>query len=246
MSERISELKRILEEVKDIDEISKTTRKHFWKLVRQIKRERIPDYDEIKIATKIRNILFAERTANVYSLELYIGVSLVLGILSASIYIYTSYISVSWYNIFIWSIFEIAIITIRFFALFSAIAFFYPFGRLIAGAANGIWFDGMYFSPHKEPALKIEYESFLMTTPPHRKWFFFFSGLWTFLTALSLGIIGLMVGGDILGIAICGLFLCFYGFVLGSGSPSNSRGEMGHYNREKRIEAAWKKSENRD
>ena len=54
----MSELERILEEVKEADEVSKTTRTQFWKLVRQIKRERNPNKAEIKIATKIRNNLF--------------------------------------------------------------------------------------------------------------------------------------------------------------------------------------------
>lgn len=33
LSERLSELERILEEVKSADEVSKTTRTQFWKIV---------------------------------------------------------------------------------------------------------------------------------------------------------------------------------------------------------------------
>ena len=241
MSERLNQLRDILEEVSELDTIPLQTRKRFWKLVRQIKRERDPIPDEIKVATEIRNIMFAERIANVYSLRGYVVAATMLGFLFSAVYFYFCLIPVSWYNIFSWTLFEIMIIVVRFFGIFIAIAFFYPYGRLIGGAAFGIKFDGMYFSHQKEPGLKVEYESFLKAKPSDRKWFFFISGLWTFLTALTLGIIGLILGGDFLGIILCGFFLCFYGYVLGSGTPSNSGGEMGHYNRERKIEAAWKK-----
>jgi len=241
MSERLQELEKILEDVKKLDSIPLDTRKRFWKLVRQIKREQEPNLDEIRVATNIRNIMFAERTANIYSLSRYVLVATIVGFLFTAVYIYACFIPVSWFNMFSWTYFEIIVIIVRFFGIFLTIAFFYPYGRLIGGTIFGIKFDGMYFSHQKEPGLKIEYESFLKAKPTSRKWFFFISGLWTFSTALSLGIIGFLIASDFLGIIICSLFLCFYGYVLGSGSPSNSRGEMGHYNREKKIEAAWKK-----
>ncbi len=243
VSERLNELGEILEEVKESDSISLDTRKRFWKLVRQIKREHDSNHEEIKVATEIRNIMFAERTANVYSLREYVIAATVLAFFFSVVYIYACSIPVLWFNIFSWTYFEIFVIIVRFFGIFLAIAFFYPYGRLIGGTLLGIKFDGMYFSHQKEPGLKIEYESFLKANPSNRKWFFFISGLWTFLTALSLGIIGFLLAGDFLGIIICILFLFFYGYVIGSGSPSNSGGEMGHYNREKKIEAAWKKKE---
>ena len=243
MSERLDELGKILDEVKGSDSISLDTRKRFWRLVRQIKREHDPNLDEIKVTTEIRNIMFNERTANVYSLRGYVIATTILGVLFSAMYIYACLIQVSWFNILSWTIFDILVIIVRFFGIFIAIAFFYPYGRLIGGAVFGIRFDGMYFSHQKEPGLKIEYESFLKATPSNRKWLFFVSGLWTFLTALTLAIIGFILAGDFLGIILCGFFVCFYGYVLGTGSPSNSSGEMGHYNREKKIEAAWKKKE---
>lgn len=241
MSEKLTELVKILEEVKGSDSIPLDTRKRFWKLVRKIKRERNPNPEEIKIATKIRNIIFAERTTKVYSLRWYVVVATIVALLFSAVYIYTCFIPISWFNIFSWTFYEIIVIVVRFLGIFLAIAFFYPYGRLIGGVVFGIKFDGMYFSHQKEPGLKLDYESFLSASPSDRKWFFFVSGLWTFITALILGIIGFLLTNDLLGITICGLFLIFYGYVLGSGSPSNSRGEMGHYNREKRIEVAWKK-----
>ncbi|TFH06691.1 MAG: hypothetical protein E4H14_10260 [Candidatus Thorarchaeota archaeon] len=243
MSERMSELERILQEVKGTDDVSKTTRTQFWKIVRQIKRERDPDIKEIKIATKIRNILFEKRTSRVYSLGWFIVGECVFGILFGLVYVFALVIPVSWSNILSWGFFEVFVILVRFFSLFAVIALWYPYGRLMAGMGYGIKFEGMYFSEQKEPGLKIEYESFLKAKPANRKWFFFFSGLWTFIVALGFGLLGWFLAGDIIGFAVSIVFLCFYGYVIGTGTPKNSRGEMGHYNREKKIENAWKKKE---
>ena len=243
MSERMNELERILEEVKDTDEVAPSTRKQFWKIVRQIKRERYPDIKEIKLATKIRNILFENKTSRVYSLGWFLAGEYVFGIIFGIVYVLALFIPVSWFNILSWGFFEISVILVRFVGLFAVIALFYPYGRLIAGAGYGIKFDGMYFSAQKEPGLKIEYESFLKAKPTNRKRFFFFSGLWTLILAFGFGLLGWLLAGDIIGLAISAVFLCFYGYVIGTGNPSNSHGEMGHYNREKKIERAWKKKE---
>ncbi|TFG32138.1 hypothetical protein EU528_04335 [Candidatus Thorarchaeota archaeon] len=243
MSERLSKLKQIHEDIRKNDEVSIATRKHFWKIVREIKRERDPDDEEIKTATIIRNILFERRISRVYSLSWFLGVETLFGIFFGLVYVSTFNIPISWFDIISWNIFEVLIILIRFFCIFTMIALFYPYGRLIAGRAWGIKFDGMYFSAQKEPGLKLEYESFLRATPTKRKWFFFFSGLWTFITAFGLGIIGWLFAKDILGLSLSVIFLCFYGYVIGTGTPKNSRGEMGHFNREKMIEKSWKKKE---
>ena len=168
---------------------------------------------------------------------------MVFGILFVMMYVIALLIPVSWFNILSWSLSEIFVILARFFSLFLVIALFYPYGRLIAGEKFGIKFDGMYFSHQKEPGLKIEYESFLKAKPANRKWFFFSSGLWTLIVAFGFGVLGWFYAGDIIGFAVSAVFLCFYAYVIGSGTPKNSRGEMGHYNREKKIENAWKKNE---
>ncbi|TFH10234.1 MAG: hypothetical protein E4H14_02955, partial [Candidatus Thorarchaeota archaeon] len=146
MSARLSELEGILEEVKSADEVSKTTRTQFWKIVRQIKRDRNPDNTEIKIATKIRNNLFERNTSRVYSLGWFLVGEYVFGFLFGLVYVYALLIPVSWVNILSWGFFEIFVILVRFFGLFAVIALFYPYGRLMAGAGYGIKFDGMYFS----------------------------------------------------------------------------------------------------
>jgi hypothetical protein len=83
--------------------------------------------------------------------------------------------------------------------------------------------------------------SFLKAPPPKRKWFFFFSGLWTIITSILAGAVGFFVGGDITPFIPAIFLILFEGYVVLTGTAKKSRGEMGHYNREKKIEKAWKK-----
>ena len=241
--ERMSELEQILEEVKEANEVSKSTRKRFWKLVRQIKRERDPDRAEIKIATQIRNILFKLDRGRTYPIWPLLGVQTFFGWLALLMYVLALLTPVSWINIFNWSMSEIITIVIRFMGLFLIIALWYPYGRLMAGAGLGIKLEALCLDEYKEPTLKIDYESFLRATPTNRKRFFLYSGLWTMILALGFGIIGWILAGDILGFILTVFFLCFYVPVIRSGTTSHGRGEMAHYNRERKIERAWKKNE---
>jgi len=243
--ERMNELEQILDEVKDKEEILKPTRKQFWKIVRQIKRERNPDIDEIRIATKIRNILFDLDRGKTYSIGPYLALETILGFLSFFLYLYGLQTPIIWANILSWGLPEIIAVIIRFFGIFLVIAFFYPYGRLIAGNVLGIKLEAMCFDEYKEPTLKIDYETFLLASPSRRKWFFFFAGLWTLITDLVMSLIGWFIAGDILGFIIVIFFIGFYGPVIRSGTTSHGRGEMAHFNREKKIERAWKKSESR-
>ncbi|MHA2386904.1 MAG: hypothetical protein ACXAEE_11905, partial [Candidatus Thorarchaeota archaeon] len=125
--------------------------------------------------------------------------------------------------------------------IMGVVAFFYPIGRLIAGKALGIRLLGICRDELYEPTIKIDYVTFLKSTPPRRKWFFFFAGIWTAITSLIVGVVGLVIGGDITGFLPAVFILLFEGYVVYSGNPSPSRGEMGHYNREKKIERVWRK-----
>jgi len=240
MSERMSELERILSEVKGADEVSKPTRKQFWKLVRQIKRENDPDISEIKTATRIRNILFDMDRGKTYALGPFVAAETILGILSFVLYLYGVNTPVSWLNLLSWGFPEIIAVFLRFMGIFLMIAFFYPFGRLIAGTIFGIRLEAIWFSDNKEPGLKIDYETFLLAKPSRRKWFFFFSGLWTMITGVGTGLIGWFIAGDILGFIIGAFFVGFYTYVIGTGVIYPNRGEMSQYNREKKIEKVWK------
>lgn len=241
LSERMSELERILLEVKESTEVSKDTRRSFWKLVRQIKRSSDPDISEIKTATKIRNILFDLDRGRTYPIGPFVAAETILGILSSVLYLHALNTSVSWFNFLSWGFPEIIAVFLRFIGIFLMIAFFYPYGRLIAGRIFGIRLEAIWFSEHKEPGLKIDYETFLLAKPSHRKWFFFFSGLWTMIVGVGTGLIGWFIAGDILGFVIGAFFVAFYGFVIGTGVTYPNRGEMSQYNREKKIERAWKK-----
>jgi len=242
MSEQMIELERILEEVKNAEEVSKPTRRQFWKIIRHIKREREPDIKEIRIATKIRNILFDMDRGKTHAIGPFVAAETMLGIFSFILYLYVLNIPVSWLNFLSWGFLEIIIVFLRFVCIFLMIAFFYPYGRLIAGAILGIRLEAIWFSDKKEPGLKIDYETFLLAKPSRRKWFFFFSGLWTMITAVVTGLIGWFIAGDILGFILVAFFVVFYVYVIGTGVKYPNRGEMSQYNREKKIEKAWKKN----
>ena len=123
----------------------------------------------------------------------------------------------------------------------AVVFFFYPLGRLIAGKWAGIRIDGMSRDMYRLPTLKIDYETFLLASPPKRKWFFFFAGAWTIITSLVLGSIGWVIAGDISGITTVMFLTISEGLVVLSGTTRNVGGEMAHYNRERRIERAWKR-----
>lgn len=241
MSAREIELNEIYDVVSTSPDVPKHTRKQFWKLVRQIKREVDHDISEVKKATEIRNILFDMDRGKTYSIGPFVAAETILGILSFALYLYGLNTPVPWFSFLSWGFPEIIAVFLRFIGIFLMIAFFYPYGRLIAGRVLGIKLEAMCLSDYKEPALKIDYETFLLAKPPRRKWFFFFAGLWTMITAVGTGLIGWFIAGDILGFIIGAFFVAFYGYVIGTGVSYPNRGEMSQYNREKKIERAWKK-----
>jgi len=242
LSTRQKELDEIYEVVSASTKVPKQTRKQFWKLIRQIKRETDHDISEVKKATQIRNILFDKDRGRTYSIGPILVTQTILGILAFVLYLYGLNTPVSWLSLLSWGFSEIFAVFLRFTGIFLMIAFFYPYGRLIAGTILGIKLEAIWFSDNKEPGLKIDYETFLLATPSQRKWFFFFAGLWTMITGVGTGIIGWFIAGDILGFIFGAFFIGFYAFVIGTGVTYPNRGEMSQYNREKKIERAWKKN----
>ncbi len=240
MSLRLEELASIHEQVQESDDIPKETRKRFWKLVRQIKRDPVPNASEVKTATQIRNILFDIDRGRTYRIGPFLALETICGFLAFLGFLYGLGTSVDYFLILAWGPAEIIAVFIRFFGLFFVVAFFYPYGRLLAGLALGIRLEAMCFDEYREPTLKIDYESFLLASPSKRKWFFFFSGLWTLVTSLVVGSIGFFLAGDILGFLFALFLVTLYVYVIGTGTTKHSRGEMAHYNREKKIERAWK------
>ncbi|PNX52905.1 MAG: hypothetical protein BV458_07190 [Thermoplasmata archaeon M9B2D] len=241
MSNRITELERIRDLVKkSTSDVPKETRKEFWKLVRQIKREVKPDQEEVAIAAETRDILFLLDRGKVYPIAPFLGLEIIGGLLAFLVFLYGMTTPVNWMAVTTWTLTEIFAVVIRFLGLFFVVALFYPCGRFIASKLFGIRLDAWCFDEYKEPTLKIDYVTFLLAPPNRRKWFFFISGLWTLILSMFAGFVGFILGGDILGFAFSLFLILFYVYVIGTGTTSHGRGEMAHYNREKKIEKSWR------
>ncbi|MFX1262477.1 MAG: hypothetical protein ACFFAZ_10340 [Promethearchaeota archaeon] len=242
MVERMKELERIREEVRgDPKNVSEDTRKYFWKLVRQIKREPTPDEEEIAVATEVRDLLFEASRGKTYGFVPILYIMIIIGLALFFAYLWLLQTPLIWNNILTWTLADVWQFVLRFLCIMGIVAFLYPAGRMIAGMILGIRLLGMCRDQYYEPTIRIDYVTFLRAPPPKRKWFFFFAGFWTVITSTWVGIIGLGVGGDFTGFIPAIILLLFEGYVVYSGNPSPSRGEMGHYNREKKIEKAWRK-----
>jgi hypothetical protein len=243
MSERLLELEEIHSVVvQNPKEVPSETRKRFWKIVRQIKRNPRPDEQEIIKASEIRNILFEANRGRTYSLVPVLLLETILGLLSLWGYIWALGTPLEWSGIFTWALSDWITFVLRFLFVFFCIAFLFPIGRVIGGKWAGIKLLGMSTSQRNEPAVKIDYVTFLKAPASKRKWFFFFSGVWNIITSFCLWILGMLLALDYSALLIVIIFSLFEGIVVLSGNPSSSRGEMGNYNREKRIEQVWKKN----
>ena len=238
----MKELERIREEVRrDPKNVSEETRRYFWKLVRQIKKEPTPDDEEIAVAAEVRDLLFEANRGKTYGFVPILYIMIITGIVLFFAYLWLLQTPLIWSNILIWTLADVWQFVLRFLCIMGIVAFLYPVGRMIAGMILGIRLLGMCRDQYYEPTIRIDYVTFLRTVPPKRKWFFFFAGFWTVITSTWVSIIGLSIGGDFTGFIPAIILLLFEGYVVYSGNPSPTRGEMGHYNREKKIERAWRK-----
>jgi len=242
MTQRMDDLERICDEVvSKKEEVSMDTKKEFWRIVREIKRDSNPDQQEIIKAAEIRDHLFVIRRGKTYSLRLGLGIMLVLGVLTSVIpYVYLLSFPLDWFSIMSWTMDNWILFVLRFLAVFMGIAFFYPFGRLIAGRLLRIRIMGMCWDDFREPTLKIDYVSFLGLSPSKRKWFFFLGGFWTVITSLVIFISGAIIAMDFTAAIPLIVLLMFEGGVIISKKPTYKLGEMGLFNRERKIEREWK------
>ncbi|NHI90571.1 MAG: hypothetical protein EAX87_13705 [Candidatus Thorarchaeota archaeon] len=243
MTDRLLKLQEILSIVtQNPKEVPGATRKEFWRIVRQIKKDPRPDEQEIIQASEIRNILFQAARGKTYPLVPVLLIETILGLLAVWGYLWALETPLNWGGVLTWGIPGWTTFALRFVFIFAVVAFLYPIGRVIAGLWAGIKLDGMCRDEYYEPTVKIDYATFLKAPPWKRKWFFFFAGIWTLITSLWLWILGMWVAGDYTASIVAAFLIIFEGGVILSGNPSATRGEMGHYNREKRIERAWKKN----
>ncbi|MFW9962368.1 MAG: hypothetical protein ACFFCX_02300 [Candidatus Sifarchaeia archaeon] len=238
--QKLDEIERIVSQ--DPKNTPTEVRHQFWRIVREIKRSPSPEIAEVKQAARIRNFLFKERRGRTYPLWPCIILLTLIGLFGPTLwYIRLLDVSLDWDAFLIWKTSDWWIILRRLGSLLAATFFFYPLGRLIAGKWTGIRIDGMSRGMYIEPTLKIDYETFLLAPPPKRMWFFFFAGIWTVITSFVLGLIGLILVGDLCGI-ITVLFLGISeGAAILSGTTKNIGGEMAHYNRERKIVRAWRR-----
>ncbi len=244
MSERLDQLEEILAEVSSSPkDIPPETRKRFWRIVREIKRDPHPDPDEIRKAAEIRDILFEAKRGRTLPLAPTLAVMFLMGIvLSVIPYMYLLSRPLDWFSILTWSLDSWWIFILRFICVFIGVAFFYPIGRLIGSKYTGIKVVGVCRDDYYEPTLKVDYVTFLSTPPPKRKWFYFLGGIWTVITSLIYGIVGMILAMDFTGIVGASLFFLFEAYVIVSGQATYKRGEMGLFNRERKIERAWRKN----
>lgn len=243
MTERLAELDELHSIIEqNPKEVPTGIRKRFWKIVRQIKREPNPSEEEIIKASNIRNILFEASRGRTFPLIPILLLETVLGLLALWGYIWALETPLDWMNILAWELADWMSFGLRFIFVFAVIAFLYPIGRVIAGKWAGIKLDGMCRDQYYEPTVKIDYVTFLKASASKRKWFFFFAGLWTVITSLWLWVLGMFLAWDFTAFIPAFLLAVFEGLVIRSGNTSPNRGEMGHYNREKRIERAWRKN----
>lgn len=243
MTERLMKLVEIQSIIdNNPKQIPTETRKQFWKIVRQIKREPKPDEQEVLKASEIRNILFAIDRGRTYPLVPILLLETILGLLALWGYVWALGSPLIWGEIVEWDVSSWISFGLRFLFVFAVIAFLYPIGRVIGGKWAGIKLDGMCRDQYYEPTVKIDYVTFLKASASKRKWFFFIAGSWTVITSLWLWILGMFLAWDYTALIPTVVLLLFESLAILSGNPSHNRGEMGHYNREKRIEREWKKN----
>lgn len=226
----IDELNKIhTQVVNDPKNVPQEVKKRFWKLVGQIKRISNPDEEIVTKASEIRDLLFRQRLGKTIPLKIALPIWFVLGA-AFFLHYFWNVEQDDWGGLTDWN----CVLTIL-----AVVAFFYPFGRLIAGKLTGIKFDGLSRDIYFLPTLKINYPSYLKASPPKRKWMFFIAGIWTVITALIVGIVGYLRAEDTTGFAVATI-LAIAELVALTGLFGKWGGEMGHFLRERRIVRDWK------
>ncbi len=184
----ITELQQIEQQ---LDQEGDTTqvRKAFWRIVGKIKRmdSAVVDDEVVEKATAIRNRLFKQD----------IVISVGKGVVVYFLVFLLSFLGYIWVLLFLEStlalfiilppLFVQIILNISLILICICIAYgAYPMGRYLGGVMARVKFDGMYRYSPGELGLKIEYTSYLRTTPSRRKWVFGFPIIWVFGILISL------------------------------------------------------------
>jgi len=230
VSKMIDELNEIHKQItKDNDNVPKKVKKRFWKIVGQIKRTSNPDRKLVTKASKIRDLLYSQKYGGSIPLWLALPFLLFLGVICLYGFIYAVLNDV-------WG----GIGGYRHFTIWWTMCFLYPFGRFIAGKFTGIKFDGYAIGSLIFPTLKINYPSYLTTSPPKRKWFFFFSGAWTTIVMGIMGIFGYLILRDTI-LLVPFVFTTIAYIPSAMGFLGKYGGEMWNFHRERKIVRDWRR-----
>lgn len=219
------------------ESVAPKTRLRFWRIVGKIKRMPSPSKALIQKAAEIRDILYEQRLGKPKPIK-WLAIWFLLGVLCVGTHLWAVTLGPPYTGDFFNDF--IIVMSIRGGTVGGAIFAFYPFGRLIASKITRIRLDGITRDIYFLPTLKINYLTYLMAHPPHRQWFFFFAGIWTVITAIWLGSLGFLLGGEWIGLAIA-LILAIaeaFGAILGG----KWAGELGHFKRERRIVRDWRRN----
>lgn len=234
----LEDLTAIHEEIKvNPKEAKEKTRRHFWRIVGKIKRQNSPDDMVIQKAAEIRDLLYAHKLGKPRSLK-WLILWFTLGTFGIIYYIWQVLSGLHYTGDLLYDL--LFVLSWPASIVAGVVFLFYPFGRLIAGKITGIRLDGITRDIYYLPTLKINYETYLKASPPKRQWFFFFAGYWTAFTAIWVGSIGFLLGGEWLGITF-GVILAFLE-TLGAIFGGKWAGELGHFHRERRIVRDWKRN----
>jgi hypothetical protein len=178
----IAELEGI-EQRLDQEGDTKQVRKAFWRIVGKIKRMEPTAVDDevVEKTTAVRNRLFKQdiviNTGKGVATYFLVCILSFLGYIGVLLFLESSLsLFIILPPLFFQIILNIVLILLSVFIAYGS----YPMGRYIGGVIARVKFEGMYRYSPGELGLKIEYTSYLRTTPSRRKWVFGFPIIWVF------------------------------------------------------------------
>lgn len=225
---------------------SKNIRKAFWRIIGKMKRQNPANLDEAEIekAAAIRNCLFKQPVI------LKVQTGLLLFFITALIAFF-AFLWVLFYfesSLAMFILLPPGITTILLNVVLGIITIFiaygvYPWGRFLGGRIACVRFEGFYRYSPGELGLKIEYTSYLKTTPSRRKWVFGFPIPWVFAFIVILIPITwfLNPAGTWAPLLICILFAIFYLVIYRA-----KTGELYRFVRELRIAREVKRTQQKE
>ncbi|NHJ33188.1 MAG: hypothetical protein FK732_10015 [Asgard group archaeon] len=224
----IEELNEIHKQVlKDPINIPSDIKKRYWKLVGQIKRTPNPNKEIVAKASEIRELLYSHQYGPSIPSWIILPILLILAITCEYTFFYAVIYNLSG-----------AIDGYKYWSIWWTMVFLYPFGRLTAGIFTKIKFDNFVLTPVFFPNLKVNYQSYLNTSPPKRQWFFLFCGLWSPIVTGILGITRYIVTVNLFSLHAF-IIMFIVEIISATGVFGKWGGEMNNFHRERKIVHDW-------